>query len=141
MTVLSLLLGIKFGFENTFGDITFTFYLLFFPTIMIAALNINWIKGFFSLPPFVFLGKISMAVFLIHVPILNFFSIYIHPSHGILYSENSLIRYDTVQGFFLILASIIIVSVIWHYTIEKKVIPLFLQKTKLMIKNSKTIQN
>lgn len=100
---------------------------LFFPTITLAALNIRWISHFLKLKPFVFLGNISMGTFLIHVPALNLFQTLINPSYGLCYDPDGLFRFDTLLGFVVILTSIIIISIIWHYYIEKRLCPRIVQ--------------
>ncbi len=98
-----------------FGETLLGFTLIFFPTTILSILNLHPAERLFSLAPFVFLGKISMATFLVHVPILNLF--------GIINYKTTIIPFYEVWGFLVILLSILVVSVIWHYLIEKRLIP------------------
>ncbi len=109
-------LCLKFTFVKVFfGEVLLGFTLIFFPSTVLCVLNLRPIEMLFSLNAFTFLGKISMATFLVHVPILNLF--------GIVNYNSVIIPFDKVWGFLVIMLSIFAVAIAWHYLIEQRLIP------------------
>lgn len=115
ISALALTLALIFGFGKVFGDILFCFTVLIFPTVMLCILNIPLLAKLFSLSPLVFLGKLSLATFLVHVPILNLFNI--------IYAKTGLLCLDNKLVFIIALATIMGVSLAWYYLIEQCLIP------------------
>lgn len=54
---------------QAFGNLQLAFIVGIAPCIVIAAASIPWLKTFLSLRPFVMLGGISMALYLLHYPV------------------------------------------------------------------------
>ena len=54
--------------EQVFGNLQLAFIVGVAPCIVIAAVSIPWLRAFLSLRPFVMLGKLSMALYLLHYP-------------------------------------------------------------------------
>lgn len=97
------------------GDILLRFTLIFFPTMVLCVLNLHPFEKVFTFSPFVYLGKISMSTFLVHVPILNLF--------GIINHKLIVVPFNTIPGFCVIMLSVFFVSVFWYYLIEQRLIP------------------
>ncbi len=107
-------------FEAVYGDFLFALTTLLFPTLLICALNIKPIEKIFASTPFVFFGKLSMAIFLVHVPILNLFNI--------IYYKTGFLNLDKIGVFAVAMLTILAVSLLWYYLIEKRLIPKVLSK-------------
>lgn len=88
-----------------------------FPTTILCLINILWIGSIFTAKPLVWLGKLTMQVFLVHVPVMNLIRLICYRS-GALPS-------DEAFSFVVVVPIIFAVSIAWYYLIEKKLIPGF----------------
>ena len=61
------------------------------------------------------LGKISMGTFLVHVPVLNLFNV--------ICSQSGVLPFDQPQSFVVIMLTVLMTAALWYYFIEKKLIP------------------
>ncbi len=59
----------KMRTNDMFGGLQFCFIVLFAPVIVWSVLNVKVIKGVFEAKPLVYLGKLSLVIYLIHFPI------------------------------------------------------------------------
>lgn len=115
-----LLAGAIWDFGKVFGDILLVCTLLLFPAAMLCLLNWRWVGKIFSCQPLVWLGKLSMATFLVHVPVMNLVQ-------ALCYQSGAL-PFDRASTFSVVLPTIFVVAVLWHYGIEKKLIPAMLTR-------------
>jgi peptidoglycan/LPS O-acetylase OafA/YrhL len=63
---------------NIFGGMpqrVIVFSVVLFPALLIAVLNVGWVKRFLSLKVFRWLGDISFGVYLWHLPIFNLYKV------------------------------------------------------------------
>ena len=120
LSVLTLGLGCVTSFSKVFGDMLLSYTLFLFPTAMLCLLNLPWVAWIFSRRPLVWLGKISMATFLVHVPVMNFIQAFCYRSGALPFTEPS--------TFVIVLAAIFAAAIGWHYGIEKKLIPGLLRR-------------
>lgn len=115
LSAICLILSLCFSFKSVFGDVLLGFTVLIFPTVMLTLLNIPIFSKLFSIKPLVFLGKLSMGIFLVHVPLLNLFNI--------IYATTGLMCLDSKMVFIFAILIILLAAVGWHYLIEKRLIP------------------
>ena len=115
-----LLAGVFWSFEKVFGDALLVCTLLLFPTAMLCLLNLRLVGKIFSCPPLVWLGKLSMAAFLVHVPVMNLIK-------ALCYQSGAL-PFNRAYTFAIVLPVIFAVAALWHYGIEKKLIPALLAR-------------
>ena len=117
-----LVLGKLTSLTYVFGDFLFCLKVLIFPTVVIVALNCEFAKKALLFSPLLYLGKISMAVYLVHVPVLNFIGVFLNPEYGIAYVANGPIRFDTLSGFIIIMITIFITAIVWHYIVNERLV-------------------
>lgn len=103
------------SFSRVYGDLLLASTLFLFPTAMLALLNFRWVSWLFSRKPLVWLGKISMGTFLVHVPVLNLFNV--------ICSQSGVLPFDQPQSFVVIMLTVLMTAALWYYFIEKKLIP------------------
>lgn len=120
LAVLSLGGALLSSFSRVYGDLLLACTLFLFPAAMLALLNLRWVGRIFSWKPLVWLGKVSMATFLVHVPVLNLFNILCYRSGAL--------PFDELSSFVIIMLTIFAVSAAWYYLVEKKLIPAWLQR-------------
>ena len=120
--VCSLAAAFLFTFEKFFGDLLLCCTLFLFPAAMLCLLNISWIRRIFSVKPLVWLGKLSMSTFLVHVPVMNLVNA--------LFKRSGLLSFDRPHSFIIVLIIIFAFSAAWHYLIELKLTPKFLSLFK-----------
>ena len=120
VSAVSFLLGLAFTFETVYGDIWFVFTVLLFPTVVLCLLNLPLFAAIFSVKPLVWLGKRSMAIFLVHVPLLNLFNI--------LNGMTGLFPLESKAVFAFVMLCIVAAASLWHSLIEKKLIPCVLKR-------------
>ena len=122
---LSLILGYFFTFDTVYGDLLLSCTAFLFPTTILCLINIPWVGSIFSAEPLVWLGKLSMSTFLVHVPVMNLIK-------SICYRSGAL-PFNEAFTFVVVMLAIFAVSIAWYYLIEKKLIPGFL---RLFVKDS-----
>lgn len=120
LSALSLAAAYFLTFDKFYGDMLLTCTLFLFPAAMLSLLNIPWIGKIFSIKPLVWLGEISMSTFLVHVPVMNLIKSLCKPTGAL--------PFDSPVTFAVVLVFIFVIAVLWHYLIEKKLIPMCLRQ-------------
>lgn len=110
-------LGMSFTFDAVFGDLLLAYTLFLFPTAMLCLLNIPLVAKIFSMRPLVWLGKLSMSTFLVHVPVMNLIQ-------ALCYRSGSM-PFNRASSFYIVLLLIFAASAAWYYLVERKLIPKF----------------
>ena len=123
LAAAALLAGVFWTYGKVFGDVLLVCTLLLFPAAMLCLLNLRWVGKIFSCPPLVWLGKLSMATFLVHVPVMNLVK-------ALCYQSGAL-PFDRAYTFAVVLPMIFAVAALWHYGIEKKLIPVLLARLEM----------
>ena len=120
LAAASLIAGAVWTYGKVYGDVQLVCTLLLFPAAMLCLLNLRWVEKIFSCPPLVWLGKLSMATFLVHVPVMNLIK-------SLCYQSGAL-PFNKAYTFAIVLPMIFAVAALWHYGIEKKLIPALLTR-------------
>ena len=102
VTILSAINGV----EPTFGDFYRCFVFIIAPTIIISTLNLNFVRAFFELRPFVWLGSISMSIYYVHNNVMVDYTII----NEIL---NLKLNFNSTKAFVIIIVSMIPFAVLW----------------------------
>ncbi|WP_143321017.1 acyltransferase [Clostridium sp. HBUAS56010] len=115
-----LIFGYEFAIVKMLGNYSIVYSVLFFPCIILLALNSSVVNKILSLAPFRFLGDISYSIYLIHYPI-QLALVTIFPFFN--YSERKI--------FFVYIILVIIFSSISYYFFEKRLQTYIRSKAKL----------
>ncbi|MCH5195608.1 MAG: acyltransferase [Oscillospiraceae bacterium] len=60
-----------FGYETVLGNILMYVPIVFTPLLMLSIICLDWLKRILSIKPLLYLGRVSMSLYLIHHPLMN----------------------------------------------------------------------
>ena len=110
------------------GNFKFVFIMIFSPLIIFSCLYVSWINKFLSIKPMIFLGSLSMDIYLLHF-IVQCFIINIDLNFQIR------LNYSLKKIWFLYCFSTIIVSFIYNKYVDKLIKYLLFSLVKIIFKN------
>ena len=70
LTLLFVLIH-RHGAESVLGNVRYSFIFIIFPLLLLAITELIVLQKMLSLPPIVYLGRISMSIYLLHVPVFK----------------------------------------------------------------------
>lgn len=112
---LATILEIKYGYTTVIeqnSNIQFATSLFIFPCLLFGVMFVGGLQTFLSVKPLVFLGKISLAIYLLHWPILSIIEL-------ITWKTALTISADSKWAMLLIFSIIISISAVLHYFYER----------------------
>ncbi len=102
--ILIALISIPLNFHNGLMGV------LFIPLIYLISCNNGWMTRIFSLKPMEYLGEISYAIYIVHIPVL-------YLVRKVLWETMGFLKTDTIFLIYLII--LIIISAVFYQFIEK----------------------
>ena len=127
LTVILFMPAHKQGMEKVFGNLRYSFSFIIFPVLIMAVMELKILQKILSIPPILYLGKLSMSFYLLHIPvfrIIKWLSAYrggiIKPSMPITYA--------------VILLITLIVSACEYEICEKRLFPRCIPKIVAFLK-------
>jgi peptidoglycan/LPS O-acetylase OafA/YrhL len=116
------------SYNIVIGNFRFVFIMIFSPLIIFSCLYVSWVNKFLSIKPMIFLGSLSMDIYLLHF-IVQCIIINIDLSFQIR------LNYSLKKIWLLYCFSTIIVSFIYNKYVDKLIKYLLFSLVKIIFKN------
>lgn len=127
---LAIIFALELKFNNVVGNVTFFTNFVIIPIVLLVVTSIKWIQNILSLRPMLYLGKISMSIYLIHTPTIRIIKLVEFSTGGWKEQPKNIL-------FFLVVTAIEIVVCIAEYELlEKRLFKILLPKINHWLKRS-----